>query len=216
MDNRARKLEINTAEQEVATVIAAGAGGLVVRASSGDYRSRRAASCLLAPAVGDLVLVAILSSGGVYVLAVLDRKAGAPGAIAYDGDLRVELPAGRLELAAQEGVGVVSGKDVSVAAGEVAVKAARGSLLVQGMSIIGGLLSAEIDTVKVVAGALDSALDRLSQRVKRSYRFVEEVDQVKAEQIDYAAKKMMRLHAGNALMSADELVKLDGEQIHVG
>jgi hypothetical protein len=216
MDNLARKLDIDDAAEEAGTVVSADERGLLVRTGRGDYRARRATSCLLAPAAGDLVLVCTLSSGACYVLAVLEREEGAPGAIAYDGDLRVTLPRGRLDLAAQDGVGVTTGKDVSVVAGGVDVKAVRGSLLVQGLSLISGLLVAEVEKAKVVAGAIDSALDRLSQRVKRSYRFVEELDQVKAQQIDYAAKGVMRLHAGNTLMSAEELVKLDGEQIHVG
>ncbi len=45
---------------------------------------------------------------------------------------------------------------------------------------------------------------------------MEELDQVKAEHIDYAASASMSLHAQNALVTAEELVKVDGEQIHVG
>jgi hypothetical protein len=52
--------------------------------------------------------------------------------------------------------------------------------------------------------------------VKRSYRFVEEADQVKAQRIDYAAEKSVCLRGENALVVAEELVKVDGGQIHLG
>ena len=68
----------------------------------------------------------------------------------------------------------------------------------------------------LVTETLDSVLDRFSQRVKRSYRTVEETDQLKAERIDYTASSTMSLHGENALVTAEQLVKVDGEQIHLG
>ena len=50
--------------------------------------------------------------------------------------------------------------------------------------------------------------------MKRSYRAVEETDQLRAGQIDYVAKETLSLHGENALLTAEELVKVDGEQIH--
>ena len=59
-------------------------------------------------------------------------------------------------------------------------------------------------------------VERISVDAKRSYRTVSEIDQVKAEQIDYAAETIMNLHGKNTLVTAEELVKLDAAQIHVG
>ena len=59
-------------------------------------------------------------------------------------------------------------------------------------------------------------LDRVSSRVKRSYRMVEECDHVRAEQIDYAAKKRLSLHGETALLTAQHLAKVEGDQIHLG
>jgi hypothetical protein len=232
MDNLARKLEMGEAVQEAGTVIGADGRFFVVRTGSGDLRAKRAASCLLLPEVGDGVLVATfqrgafhqvrrpgapnVNPGACYVLAVLEREEGAAGTITSEGDLTVKLPGGRFEVAAQDGVGITSGKDVSVASGAVDIKAATASVLLGGLTILTEVLTAEIGKGKILAGALDSVLDRITQRVKMSYRFVEEVDLVKARQIDYTAQKCMRLHAENTMMTADELVKLDGEQIHVG
>ena len=59
-------------------------------------------------------------------------------------------------------------------------------------------------------------LERLSQRVKRSYRTVDELDQLHARQLDYKVDKTMSLRAANALLTAEQLVKVDGGQIHLG
>ena len=162
------------------------------------------------------MLVAALEDGTVYVLAILEREEGQATAISVDGDLTVQLPNGRFSVAAQEGVNLISGKDVAIVTGGLEVNAVRGSFAVEHLSFLGTFLQANIEKAKLVAGSLDSSLERLSQRVKLSYRFVDEIDQVRADQIDYAAKKSLSLHARNAMVTAEELVKLDGEQIQVG
>jgi len=57
---------------------------------------------------------------------------------------------------------------------------------------------------------------RFSQRVKNAYRRVEGMDQLRAQHIDHAADKTMSLRGENTLMTAKQLVKVDGEQIHMG
>ena len=58
--------------------------------------------------------------------------------------------------------------------------------------------------------------ERISQRVKRLYRHVEDFEQLRADKVDYVANKTMSLRGQNTLMTAEELVKVDGEQIHLG
>jgi hypothetical protein len=96
------------------------------------------------------------------------------------------------------------------------VNAVEGSVVLQGLSFLGDVVRAEVDRVKLVAQTFDSVLERLTQKVQRSYRTVTETDQLRAERIDYTADKVMSLHAEHALVSADELVKVDAEQIHLG
>jgi len=84
------------------------------------------------------------------------------------------------------------------------------------MEYLGATLSAEVERLKVFAIRCEELFETLSQRVKRSYRTVSERDQLRAEQIDYAARENLSLHGKNAVVTARELVKLDGEQIHLG
>jgi hypothetical protein len=66
------------------------------------------------------------------------------------------------------------------------------------------------------ASTLDSFFERLSLHARSSLRTVEELDQVKARHIDYAASGDAHLRGENALVSAHDLVKVNGEQVHVG
>jgi hypothetical protein len=51
---------------------------------------------------------------------------------------------------------------------------------------------------------------------RSSFRLTEEVEQVRAGQIDMQAKETLRLHARNTLVTSKALVKVDAEQIHMG
>lgn len=203
--------------QETGRVLAIlGDGSLRVRAASGDHAARRAVSCLVTAEVGDVVLLACTPSEGTFILAVLSRETDAPTTLAVPGDLAVRVPDGRLTLAASAGVDLLSAREVGVTAGAVRVHALEGSVVLQGLSFVGDVVRAEIDRIKLAAQAFDAVVERVTQKVQRSYRTVAETDQLRAERVDYRADKVMSLHAEHALVSADELVKIDAEQIHLG
>jgi hypothetical protein len=217
MTNLARKLDKGSLAHEIGQVAGAREGGLfAVRTEAGEYRARRAVSCLVEPEEGDTVAVLTTEAGACYVTAVLEREAGAPSRIVADGDLEIQLRDGHFSVAAQEGVNLLSAGEVSIVGGSLRVHAQEGNVVLERLSFLGAFARAEVEKIKIAAGSLDQVLDRFSQRVKRSFRHVEELDQVKAEHIDYSAKSSMSLHAENALITAEELVKVDGEQIHVG
>ena len=88
--------------------------------------------------------------------------------------------------------------------------------MVQGLSFLGGVVRAELEAVKLVASRVHSVVERVSQQVQRSYRTVTETDQLRAQRIDYTAEKTMSLHGEHTLITADDLVKVDGDQIHLG
>ncbi|NUP10341.1 MAG: DUF3540 domain-containing protein [Polyangiaceae bacterium] len=189
---------------------------ITISLDGGSVEARRATSCLLDPIAGDRVLVALLGDGSTFVLAVLEREGDAPGSMSLDRDLKLELPEGRLSILTKDGVSMASAGGVSVVAPSVDVKAVDGRLGIERLALAGKHLLAEFVAVKAAASAVDTTLDRLSQRVKRAYRFVTELDQLKAKRVDWAAEKSMRLHGENTVMTADELVKVDGEHIHMG
>jgi Protein of unknown function (DUF3540) len=214
MRNVARKMEPEVAYQQAGRVVGAGEGVFVVVSGQAEVEARRAVSCLVEPRVGDEVLLAVLPERA-YLLAVLERQ-GSDVSLGVDGDLQVKVPKGRFVVAAAEGVSFVSGKELGVVAGEVKVHAGRGSVLVESLSYLGTVVQAEIEKVKVRATAFDSTVERLTQRLKRGYRFVEELEQLRAERVDYVAKKNMSLRGENMLVTAEDLVKVDGAQIHLG
>lgn len=191
-----------------------GTDALRVRLDSGEYRARRAKSCLVAPDVGDKVLCAV-DAEQVYVLAILEGSEPRT-TIAADGDLELVARGGRATLTGTEGVDVVTAADVSVTSAEVNVRSERGTVAVDDLGFFGKLVQAEVKKIVVVASEVDSILGRLTQKAKRAYRFIEELDQTRAGMIDTRAETMLGIRAENAIISARILTKVDGEQVHIG
>lgn len=186
-----------------------------VSLGTGTCKARRAKSCLVAPEVGDSVLCA-LESEGAFVVAVLAGREGAPTKLAVDGDLTLQARGGRVSLCSSEGVDIVSGGAVAMASTELHVRAKKGSMAIEELGFFGRLVQAEVAKVSLVAQEVDSVLTRLTQRAKRVFRFVEEIDQTRAGTVDMRAQNLIAIRGENAVISARVLAKVDGEQIHLG
>jgi uncharacterized protein DUF3540 len=209
----ARKIEPSSFHL-VSAVVERVSGRLEVRLGASSYPAKRAKSCLVLPDVGDHVLCAV-ESADLYVLAVLEGAAGAPTTIGAEGDLQIHAARGRIGLCA-DGIDLVGADDVSVNAGELDVRARAGTLAVAALDLFGEVLQANVAKVTALAETLDATAERISQRVKRAFRFVEEIDQTRAGSIDLRAEKVASVRAENALISARLLAKIDGEQINIG
>ncbi|EYF05089.1 DUF3540 domain-containing protein [Chondromyces apiculatus] len=226
MQNLARKLTPEPVTLDEGTIVAVKDGAFTVRTGDFDCTARRARSCLVAPQVGDEVLVSFGREGRCFVLAVLDsapevQPGATPGAtrpttIEVDGDLDVRVSSGKLGLRAARGVSVTSGDELNLVGKALSVSALEGTVFVQQLAYLGSRFKAEVEAIKTVGSVCDAVFERVSQRVKRSFRAVEDLDQLKAGKVDYAAETTMSLRAEHAVVHAEELVKVDAKQIQLG
>ncbi|AKT41277.1 DUF3540 domain-containing protein [Chondromyces crocatus] len=213
----ARKLNPSLVTEETGTVLRSLGAAFSVELGSGVVTATRAVSCLVAPLLGDRVLVAVEASGKAYVLAVLERaEEDGKTTLSVDGDLEIRTASGACSIAAQDGVQIASPGEVKVAANTLNVTALEGKVVTEKLTFMARWMLGELGKLKVIAESVDSVVSRVSQRVERSYRTVTELDQVKAHQMDYTAEEQLRMHAKNTLMTSDNLVKVDGDQIHFG
>ncbi|MDB5801435.1 MAG: hypothetical protein JWL63_2374 [Rhodocyclales bacterium] len=164
-----------------------------------EHRVRRAASCLLAPATGDSVLVCGPNATALYIIAVLERGSDTP--------LRLEL--------GQDAHIAASGK-LSVSSDELLIRARHATTLIDQLSSFGREFSASIGKVKLVGNLFESFFERVSQFAGQSVRTVEGVDQVRSACIDYRAEQSLSLQGSEIIATAKTLAKVDGGQIHIG
>jgi hypothetical protein len=216
MHNAARKLKTRTVWQEFGEVIAIKPSGVRVQTALGELDATRAVGCLVEPAIGDRVLIASEEDGESFVLSVLTRAAPTATTISAEGDLVMRSSNGQVVIAGQTGVDVLTAGTANIAASAVEVRAARGRIAILWLETFSEAVKAEFGRVKLFSETFDSVLGRFSQRAKRSYRTVEEIDQVRAHQIDYAAEGNARIKGENALVTATDVAKINGEQVHLG
>ncbi len=188
---------------------------IVVATTRGNLRCRRAVGCLVAPEVGDYVLVAGAPSGTCFVLSVLERES-ARATLSVDGDLDLAVDGGALRVMARDGVELLTPRKIELAAQTVEMTARRARMVLDELHYLGSTMLGELGRVRTRATSIDSVVGRVTQRVKASFRRVEEIDQLDAGRIDHKAKETMTLRAECALVNATEIVRVDGEQIMMG
>jgi hypothetical protein len=212
-DNLARKLAVPM--QEVATVVGISGRSLRVRSSLGEVMARRAASCLLEPALGDEVLVAHHDRGS-HVLAVLERDDEAPARISAEGDIEIAAAAGKVSVSGRDGVDILTPGKAVIAAGSASISAKRADVVVEALAFLGESIAAKVDRVKTVADSVETVATRWVQRLDRAYRFIARSETVRAEYLEYEAKAAFHVKAETTLVNSAGLTKLDGSQIHLG
>jgi hypothetical protein len=215
MENLARAWDKEENFLEYGTVKLAQGGAFTVAAESGVVAAKRSFSCLVEPMPGDMVLVSRAASG-CYILAILERHGDQHACLAFEGDADLRLKQGRLRVAAQEGIDLVSAKDTALFSPELSINSVRADVSIQNLSFFGTFLQGQIERIKLIGQACDSIFERVSQRVKRCYRWVDELDQLKAGQLNYLVKKLMSLRGKYSVLTAEEDVRIDGDKILMG
>lgn len=187
-----------------------------VELSTGEtVDARRAKSCLTMPEVGDRVLCAI-GVEETFIIAVLEGQADAPNRLVSDAAVELSSRQGDVSVVAAGAVSVTGMDGVRLTGKELHVRAGLGTVAIDRLGFVGRELDAKLGRLALVAEQADQLVDRLVQKAKRVYRFVEEMDQTRAGTIDLRAEKLLGLRAENAIISARVVAKIDGEQIHIG
>lgn len=215
MNNLAEKLTSSELFFEEADVVRISDNQIIVHAGGRPVRAQRAAMCLVEPRVGDRVLLGS-STRQAHVLGVLTRAHEGADRLSVDGDLELRASHGRVTVAAREDIELTAAGETSITSSRFNLRALEGSVFVGHLRALCSVITGETSKLSVVAEQLESLVERVRQRVKRSYRFVEEFDQLRARHIDHRAKQTVRVHAENTVITADKLAKVDGEQIHIG
>ena len=77
-------------------------------------------------------------------------------------------------------------------------------------------LDAQIAKVDLTAEESTSLVGRVFQKAKRVFRIVEETETLRTRQLDVVAETNLRMHGDTTLLTATDLVKVDGKQIQLG
>ena len=209
MQNTARKYHQNEVTMIYGTVAATSGQSLTVITDFGELTAQQARGCLIKPADGDMVLLA-MSPARVYVLQVLERPAELDEGsdLDFEGPVRVRVQNGGFNLATEV--------DITLAAPELEIDVQRGRARVDDFSFFGRLLSGRVERLKMAADTLDAIFRRAVQRLTNSYRYVEEHDEVQSGSTRFLVDGTMTMQTKTTMHTAEGHIKIDAEQIHLG
>ncbi|PQV48783.1 DUF3540 domain-containing protein [Paraburkholderia sp. BL21I4N1] len=188
---------------------------LLVACSSTRLTCRRAFSCLIAPEIGDRVVVSHVEPQRPHVLAILNRPHGRNACIRVDGDLLLES-SGHIHIRAEQGLQLHTSDDLGLRGKRLALDSDEATFIARKASIDCVELEGRAGALRLIGKSLESVFERVVQIAKASFRTVETVDHLRCAHLDYAASEAARLHGKHTVLTAERLAKLDAQQIHLG
>jgi Protein of unknown function (DUF3540) len=177
--------------------------------------ARVAVSCLVYPEPGDLVGIS-QHGGRMWVVAVLERPSGAPLRLLSQEDIAIVSARGSVSVIAADGVAIDAGGRTLVSAREIDLHASAGRFVIDELQQIGRRAWLLVDKIRSVGEVVETFAEHVLTRARRGTRFIEESDQLRAGSVDHRAEGLLQLRAHTALVTADALVRMDAEQIHMG
>lgn len=174
----------------------------------GLIRARQAAGCLLTPEIGDKVLTAAEGLSDGYILNILERPADREAVLEFAHGVRVTAPRGSVRLAA--------GHEVSIDTHNLAFNAVRGEATVLDFRWTGRTFSAGLEKAKIVLDTLETSLDVSVQNIRRSYRYIAELEQACLGRLRYLVDGALFMKGRRSSVVADEKVKIDADSIELG
>ncbi|MEB6222023.1 DUF3540 domain-containing protein [Pantoea anthophila] len=171
---------------------------LTVECDGRGWHCRRAASCVIAPQVGDTVLVTSVENQ-IWLLAVLERANAQQAELSVPGDLHIH-----------------STGELSLSSSALRISAEQGDCHISDMNYSGDKISAWVSLSRIVGKRAESVWQTITQVSHNLLRTTRNTEQVRAGQLDMKAQDYARLHASNTVITSKAITKVDSEQIHMG
>lgn len=179
-------------------VVVASKPALQIRSGRSHAAGRRAAGCLLEPAVGDTVACLMVAPDELWVLAILQREPDVADVIGSGRPLTIQAPELTLDSARFE------------------LRAQHATLATDEGHVAGNRFVVVGNAVKLMGATLSSVFDRVTHFSKHHLRHTEGIDRVQAAHVECEAQQMLRLSAEHTLIDGHKLIKARGGQIHFG
>lgn len=201
---------------EYARVLPEGPDGCRIETPFGTLRARRAASCLLAPEPGDLILASLDMSGAAWILAVLERAGETPSRLSVDGDTVLAAEGGSLTLACGRDMALTCEGSLTSASRQLAIHAERADAAIGVVSLMARTVKTQAKRMRAVARQIETTCRELTERMVRGSRIVEDHHEEQAASKRILVEQTLTLNAKNHTLLAEEEVVVNAERINMG
>lgn len=201
--------------QLVGHVLSIDNGMFTVQCDGADWRCARALSCLVEPQIGDEVLVSGPDRHRVFLLAIIARPESTAVTLSVTGDMTIRSEAGAVNVHSAMLTHIHSNQAVKLTAPRHEQENDSASMKIGQMHYLGKQLDAVLGSTDFFSNVIGLMSDSFKSVARLCFRHVKEVDHVRAQTIDYEAEKLTRVHGGYTTLTAQEVMKINGDQIHM-
>jgi len=198
---------------EHATVKAKTDAGVIVHGPRGVVAALPAVSCLVAPEVGDRVLVT-RQDGQSFVLGVLVRATEGAVSIAVSGEM--ELTADQLVIRGRETARISASERMDLGSDRLGMLARTTRIDTGQFNLSGQEAKVNVNRAQVVAGAIEACMDRLTQHARQITRRIRETEVVNVGNLVQRIRDNFVCRSKRTSLTARKDVHVDGERIHMG
>ncbi|PKN63285.1 MAG: hypothetical protein CVU57_19530 [Deltaproteobacteria bacterium HGW-Deltaproteobacteria-15] len=189
-------------------------GSFFLATPHGRLEARRAVSCLVRPMAGDEVLLSI-NGASTHIISVLERS-GTETELDIPGQVTLRATEGSLTLSAIGPISLTSSAAVGMSAPYLQVQAQEGEVQIERLSFVGRTVKSACEAFSLAARTIDQSARQLVQRLGSAFRYVEEHDELQAGSARQLVDGTMVVQTRNTVHLAEQHIKLDAEQIHLG
>ena len=211
-----RKPALQAPLMETGIVQGCGREACIVLSEAGIRSARRAAGCLLQPQAGDRVLCINDERGQYYILNVLERSAETPAVVDFEHGAVIRSERGAITLAASQRLDLTAAGPVQLLGKSLAVSAEEAVCRIGRTTLAGDELSSHVSRVRVFADSVATVARSMLQRLKNCFRKVDGLDQLNAGDKLETVQNLSATRARQAVITAEQDVRLDGARVHIG
>jgi len=187
-------------QYEYASIISVTDQGYILKPDNGSsVIAQQAFGCPFTPIIDDQVMFVRCANRGVFIINILQRKHNQAAAIANNN-----------------GIELHSNQHINLSASDINMSSNNSQVVSQQYSHTSQKLDIKSDNTQFYSRTVESVSDRLVQKVKDSFKVIERIEQVNANDIIQNIKNAFIQRSRQVDISAKSDVKINGDRIHMG
>ncbi|BCE02865.1 DUF3540 domain-containing protein [Marinicellulosiphila megalodicopiae] len=188
---------------------------ILIDTGEGVINSSKAFSCIVDPQINDIVLVNVV---GVeyYVLAILERPLSQEMTLSFPSDLKMQLPKGQFDLLASKDINLMTAEKTQVFSGSVNMTSSNIDINTGKLKANAKDIDAYTQNTTLSTNSLNVIAKHISQKTDVLVRWVENVETLNIGNLIQKIRKNYTSHSDQAVITAKQDMRIDGERIHMG
>lgn len=187
-------------QHEYASVISVTEQGYILKPENGSsVIAQQAFGCPFTPITDDFVMFVRSANRGIFIVNILQRKHAQCAVIANE-----------------HGIALQSNQKIDISANNINMTSKNTQVISQQYSHTSQMLDIKSDSTQFYSRTVESISERLVQKVKDSFKIIERLEQVNAQNIIQNIKNAFIQRSRQVNISAESDVKINGERIHIG